>query len=104
MQVDNSGSISSTVHSSQEGQKPQQRTSDHSLSSPVTGSNDTVTITSAATQLNRIEQQIKQVPATDSQHVEQIQSALKTGSYSPDHGEVAGKLLNFEAALNNVRH
>ena len=104
MKVDSSGSIPSAVHSSQEAQRPHQQASEGFLPKQETGLKDTVTITSAATQLSHIEQKIKQVPATDAQHVEQLQFALRTGSYSPDHGQVAGKLLNFEAALNNVRH
>ncbi len=103
MQVNNSGSAIKQVHSSQEGQKPQQASA-QPLPNSATGSNDTVNISNAATQLNRVEQQINGAKISNPQHIEQLQSALKTGGYSPDPQQVAGKLLNFEAALNNVRH
>jgi len=104
MQVDSSGSISNLVRKAHDGQSPQKPGSDQSLNASATGSTDNVTITSAAAQLHEIEQHIKQAPATDAAHIEQVQSALKAGRYAPDPSQVAGKIMSFETALNSVRH
>jgi negative regulator of flagellin synthesis FlgM len=64
---------------------------------------DTVTLAEAAAQLHQVEQFIKAAAVTDGQRIEQVQSAITNGNYGPDPAEVAGKMLNFESALNTAR-
>ncbi len=110
MQIDNSGSISNLVQSTKEGQSSQKNQSaehknQQSITEPShqTRQSDTVTFTQAAAQLQQVEQQIKSTPVTDTQRIEQVQSAINKGRYDPDPAQVADKMLNFESALNTVR-
>ncbi|ALP52628.1 hypothetical protein Tel_05410 [Candidatus Tenderia electrophaga] len=110
MQVDNSGSITSIIQNTKEGQSSQQAQStsaqtgqQHTEQSQQPRQTDTVTFTQAAAQLQQVEHHIKSASVTDTQRIEQVQSAITKGNYSPDPGQVADKMLNFESALNNVR-
>ena len=110
MQVDNSGSVSSLVQSTKEGQSPQknqavenQAQTQQPQQPQQPRQTDTVTLTEAAAQLHQVEQFIKAAPVTDSQRIEQVQSAITNGNYDPDPAQVAGKMLNFESALNASR-
>lgn len=110
MQIDSSGSITSLVQSTKEGKSAknnqvadQQNQQQKSEQSQQSGHTDTVTFTPAAAQLQQVEQYIKSAPVTDTQKIEQVQSAIKTDSYDPDPAQVADKMLSFESALNSVR-
>ena len=108
MQVDTSGSISSLLQSTKESQSTKnthsiEQQAQSQQQSQQTRQTDTVTFTQAAAQLAEVEQRIKTASVTDTQKVEQVQAAIKNGSYSPDPVLVAGKVLNFESALNRTR-
>ncbi len=108
MQVDSTGSITKLVHSSKEQQatqknQPAEDNNQHQ-ESQQTRQTDTVTFTQAAAQLHQVEQHIKSASVTDTQRIEQVQSAINKGQYDPDPIQVAGKLMNFESSLNNVRN
>ena len=106
MQVDTSGSISSLLQGTKEGQsatKPSTVEPKTQQQSQQTRQADTVTFTQAAAQLAEVEQHIRSASVTDTQRIEQVQTAIKNGSYKPDPVQVAGKVLNFESALNSIR-
>lgn len=110
MQVDSSGSISSIIQNTKEGQAGQQTPSvtpqpgqQNPEQSQQARQSDTVTFTQAAAQLQQVEQHVKSAPVTDTQRVEQIQSAISKGNYATNAAQVADKMLNFESALNTVR-
>ena len=107
MQVDTSGSISSLLQGTKETQSAQKTTVEPQTQTQQqpqqTGQTDTVTFTQAAAQLAEVEQHIRSASVTDTQRIEQVQTAIKNGSYNPDPIQVAGKVLNFESALNSIR-
>ncbi len=108
MQVDTSGSISSLLQGTKEGKSTQKTSAVEQQTQPQqqsqqTRQTDTVTFTQAAAQLTKVEQHIKSASVTDTQRIEQVQAAIKNGSYTPDPVQVAGKILNFESALNSIR-
>lgn len=110
MKIDNSGSIASLVQNTKEGQSsPKNQSAEQQNQQPTTEQSqqtrqtDTVTFTQAAAQLQLAEQYIKSAPVTDTQRIEQVQSAINKGSYDPDPAQVADKMLSFESALNTVR-
>ncbi len=105
MQVDTSGSISSLLQGTKEGQPAKKTAQVEPQTQPQqqTRQTDTVTFSPAAAQLAEVEQQIKSASVTDTQRIEQVQAAIKNGSYTPDPALVAGKILNFESALNRTR-
>lgn len=108
MQVDTTGSIASLLQGTKEAKPAQTNPSveqqTQSQQQPQqTRQTDTVTFTQAATQLAEVEQHIKSASVTDTQRIEQVQAAIKNGSYTPDPVQVAGKMLNFESTLNSTR-
>lgn len=105
MQVDTSGSISNLLQGTKEGQvtKKTSPIEQQAQSQQQTRQTDTVTFSSAAAQLAEAEQYIKSASVTDTQRIEQVQAAIKNGSYTPDPAQVADKILNFESALNRIR-
>jgi len=108
MQVDTSGSISSLLKNTKEGQSTPKTSSTEQKAQPQqqsqqTRQTDTVTFSAASAQLAEVEQHIKSASVTDTQRIEQVQAAIKNGSYAPDPAHVAGKILNFESALNRIR-
>ena len=108
MQVDTSGSISSLLQGTKEGQSTKTPSTAEPQAQPQqqsqqTTQTDTVTFTQAAAQLAEVEQHIRSASVTDTQRIEQVQTAIKNGSYNPDPVQVAGKVLNFESALNSIR-
>lgn len=60
---------------------------------------DKVSLTSAAVQLQALEDQIAELPVVDTKRVEEVQRSLATGSFQIDPASVADKMLQFEAAL-----
>lgn len=61
---------------------------------------DSVSITAVATRLNELENSLKNVAVVDVKRVEQIQLALKSGSYDIHAQQLADKFLEFEFALD----
>jgi negative regulator of flagellin synthesis FlgM len=60
---------------------------------------DTVSVTDAASRLQRLEQSVAGLPEVDSSRVEAVRRAVADGSYHVDPARVADKLLGFENAL-----
>jgi negative regulator of flagellin synthesis FlgM len=57
---------------------------------------DTVILTSAAEQIQSLQQVIADVPIVDSERVASLKVAIDNGSYSINSEELAQNLLNFE--------
>jgi len=60
---------------------------------------DTVSLTQRAGQLQQLENTLAELPVVDTQRVESIRQSIATGSFEIDSGRVADKLLNFEQSL-----
>lgn len=60
---------------------------------------DTVSLTQRASQLQRLENTLADLPVVDTQRVERIRQSIATGSFEIDSSRVADKLLNFEQSL-----
>ena len=63
---------------------------------------DTVSLTDTAAHLRAIEDRLAQQPVVDTQRVEKVQGAIADGSFQVEPVRVAGKLIEFETALNNL--
>jgi negative regulator of flagellin synthesis FlgM len=63
------------------------------------GGADKLSLTSEATQLKALEEQIAELPVVDTQRVTAVQRSLATGSFQINPAQVADKMLRFEAAM-----
>lgn len=57
---------------------------------------DRVSVTSEASRLQKIEEQLSAVPAVDSAKVAEIKAAIANGSFTIDPQAIAAKLIAFE--------
>ena len=71
----------------------------HSLHKTYAGSDDTVSLTSNASQLQQLEGRITLMSVVDAQLVEEVQRQLATGSFRIDPESSASKLLTMERSL-----
>ena len=60
---------------------------------------DTVTLTSSARSLQKIEEAIAKAPVVNASKVAAVKNAVRAGTYQIDAGRVADKLLQFERGL-----
>jgi len=65
----------------------------------VKAKSDSFNMTGSAAKLQELEARIAQMPVVDAQHVEAVQRALATGSFTIDPQSAAGKLLYMELTL-----
>jgi flagellar biosynthesis anti-sigma factor FlgM len=86
--IQNSGS-SSQVASSGKGGKPAQ-------AGPAFAGRDQFSLTSSATQLKALEEQISALPIVDTQRVLGVQRAVATGSFKFEPTVAADNMLNQE--------
>lgn len=68
-----------------------------SSSPSVSGSGETVHLSSEAQQLQKISDSLRDQPVVNSSRVAELKQAVADGSYQVDSNRVANKLLNFEA-------
>jgi negative regulator of flagellin synthesis FlgM len=60
---------------------------------------DTVTLTSSARSLQKIEEAVAKAPVVNAGKVTAVKQAIQSGTYQIDAGRVADKLLQFERGL-----
>jgi negative regulator of flagellin synthesis FlgM len=60
---------------------------------------DTVTLTSSARSLQKIEEAVAKTPVVNTSKVAAVKQAISSGTYQIDAGRVADKLLQFESGL-----
>jgi len=65
-------------------------------SSQAVASGDTVTLTSEAAGLLKLEESLSAIPEIDSARVAQLKSAIADGSYRLDPEKIVDRLLNIE--------
>jgi negative regulator of flagellin synthesis FlgM len=68
-------------------------------SAPGAQTGDTVTLTSSARSLQKIEEAIAKAPVVNSHKVTAVKQAVQSGNYHVDAGRVADKMLQFESGL-----
>ncbi|GAB4356987.1 MAG: hypothetical protein Kow006_24470 [Gammaproteobacteria bacterium] len=61
---------------------------------------DTVSLTDTATNLQKINREINELPVVDTQRVEAIRQAIASGSYEVDPQRTAEKMIALESALS----
>ena len=69
------------------------------LHKTIAGSDDTVSLTSNASQLQALESRIAQMSVVDAQLVEEVQMKLSTGSFRIDPESAAKNMLSMELSL-----
>lgn len=102
MRIDSSGIIASLIQGSKESQHDRQqaaRPPDASFGSQ----SDKVTLTTTASKLQLAGLALENQPIVDAQRVEKIQSTVNDGRLNINTELLAGKLINFEQALNSAR-
>ena len=102
MQVDNSGMQARMAAEALEAKKvsaPQAKEKD-SAATTVSGSPDSLNLSSEASQIQALESQVAELPVVDTKRVREVQNALATGSFQVDPAKVAEKMLNFESGLS----
>lgn len=73
-------------------------TADTQGSKPSASAADSqVRLSSQAQQLQAIEERLRELPEVDTARVEQIRQAIADGSYQPDSGRIADKLIALES-------
>ena len=60
---------------------------------------DTVTLTSSARSLQKIEEAVAKAPVVNASKVAAVKQAVQSGTYQINAGRVADKLLQFESGL-----
>jgi negative regulator of flagellin synthesis FlgM len=89
--------VKSSTSGSAVSDKSQGEASAAGASTPQTG--DTVTLTSSARSLQKIEEAIAKAPVVNASKVAAVKSSIQSGTYQIDAGRVADKLLQFERGL-----
>lgn len=69
------------------------------LAGKVKAKSDTFDMTGSAARLRELEGRIAQMPVVDAQHVDVVQRALATGSFTIDPQSAASNLLYMEISL-----
>lgn len=73
--------------------------SDNEESSQAAG--DRVSLTSTASRLKNLEQQLNNTSPVDSERVAAMQAAISNGDYKVDADKIADKMLAFEDFMSN---
>ncbi len=66
----------------------------------TTAATDTVTLTSAASQLRSLEQQLTSLPIVDIQRVDAIKRDIANGAYEIQPTRIAEKMIQMEMVIN----
>lgn len=71
-------------------------------SGSTTGSaaaSDKVSLTEASVRLRSLESALADMPVIDQKKVDELKLAIANGSYSPDSGKIAEKMVQFELEM-----
>ncbi|GEM_PF-665593 len=87
------------------GERSVERSASGKSGTPVTGvapAPQDVQLTGGARQMAVLEKALAQVPEVDMNRVEQLRSAIESGSYQVDAERVATKLVDMERGLASI--
>ena len=65
-------------------------------------SSDKLSLGEASASLRGLREEIARQPEVDEKRVARMREALASGSYQPDYGKIAGRMLGLERALAEV--
>ena len=77
--------------------KPQGEAS--ATAAPTSAAGDTVTLTSSARSLQKIEEAVAKAPVVNASKVAAVKQAVQSGTYQINASQVADKMLQFERGL-----
>ena len=66
---------------------------------PTSTAGDTVTLTSSARSLQKIEEAVAKAPVVNASKVAAVKQAIQSGTYQINASQVADKMLQFERGL-----
>lgn len=90
------------VGASRRAEKSRDATSGGSTDTAGSASSGDVQITSSASLLSSLEQQLHALPAVNEQRVAQLRNAIESGSYSVQPQHVADQLIQTEQTLAQI--
>jgi len=91
-----SSTPSTTTRSKLEGPGQSQSGKSQQDVSDTTSQAGTVTLSSEAQSLQKLEEQVGQLPDVNSERVESIRKAIEDGSYNIDAERLAASMIDFE--------
>lgn len=78
---------------------PQSQSGDQAKARTPDASGENVNLSSQAKDLKQLEQKLGNFPETDDERIEQIRSALESGSYKIDAEKLAQKMLELDESI-----
>jgi len=102
MSIEINGLTSSKAHELVDDTQLKRQSSEKTGSQEELGKSstlDTVSISSNAAQLGKLDNTVVASPVVDTQRVEQIKQAISNGSFEIDPAKIADKLMQFESIL-----
>lgn len=104
MVIDFNSSAAGAARSNQSGATVSKRdaaaerpAADAQGASQSTAAESQVKLSNQAQQLQAVEERLRDMPEVDTARVEQIRQAVADGSYQPDSGRIADKLIALES-------
>ncbi len=98
--INNNGAAASISNSQKTPQINDKTQSNVAPTSAPSAATDTVTLTSAASQLRSLEQQLTSLPIVDIQRVDAIKRDIANGTYDIQPTRLAEKMIQMEMVIN----
>lgn len=102
MSIEINGLTSSKAHELADDTQLKRQSTEQTGSQEESGKSstlDTVSISSNAAQLGKLDNTVVASPVVDTQRVEQVKQAISNGSFEIDPAKIADKLMQFESIL-----
>lgn len=102
MSIEINGLTSAKAHEPADDTQVKRQSTEQTASQEESGKSstlDTVSISSNAAQLEKLDNTAVASPVVDTQRVEQVKQAISNGSFEVDPAKIADKLMQFESIL-----